>query len=775
MHRRILSLLLLGVAIQLCPLAKAAYYKEEPQFHFTPDPNAPRTEIGRLGPIGLALELRKPNFTMHIKSVEEGSPAASTGKLKAGQIIESINGEVLKDIDPRVQLGNLITRIEATDGLVQLMVKDNAKAEAQPVEFKIPVFGAYSDTWPVNCEKSDKIVREMAAFIKSEENWGWGAALFLLSTGEEEDLAEVRRRFSGKLPTEGNLGHTWSIGYTGIAICEYYLRTGDESVLPNIKAKCDFLRDTMYNGSWMGRGGANFRYMAGGHLNAAGLHAVTFLLMAKECGVDVDERTLLEGMEHLYRYAGRENVAYGDHLPEGGMVDNGKVGKLAFTMQAAANLSPDGEKSIYAKARDISANKSFYSTSWMFHGHTGGGIGELWRGSSMGLLRDKRPEQYRSFMDERRWVYELARSHQGGFGWPAGTNVNYVSMNDRSRPCGNYIPLIYTLPRQQLRIFGAPPTKYSKTYELPKRPWGTAADDVFYSLEAGEYMPGKIVDVAEESLPTHASAPLGRLLGDSNVSDETLLAYCLHPDHGIRSNAAGNIVRHNRSHLIMPLLRHEDPRARRAGLQTLIGSHKAPSLSADQRTDEMFAQIAAMVEDPEESWWVAEGALKALAMARTEQVAPHIDRLEYFLKHREWWLRSAAMEAVRPLVADKRYASRILPLVGEKIATNGRAAALRPVPALLQEIANADPEIQALAKQTIGQAYVQFPDTIDTPGKRDMSQGVDYLLDHIAKYLAEVPGGMDKLYTVAKQRSPDEALPHLELYLARDPDTFGPK
>ena len=88
------------------------------------DPNASTNTIGRLGPIGLALELRKPAFTMHISKVEEGSPAAKTGKLKPGQIIESINGETLKDTDPRVILGNLITKIEATDGVVRMMIKD---------------------------------------------------------------------------------------------------------------------------------------------------------------------------------------------------------------------------------------------------------------------------------------------------------------------------------------------------------------------------------------------------------------------------------------------------------------------------------------------------------------------------------------------------------------------------------------------------------------------------------------------------------------------------
>lgn len=773
--KRILLTIALGFICGLA-CAKSTYYKEEPQFHFTPDPEAPRTEIGRLGPIGLGLELRKPNFTMYIKKVEEGSPAASTGRLKPGQIIESINGQVLKDIDPRVQIGNLITEIEATDGVVKLMIKDKPKAKASPVEFKIPVMGSYSETWPVNCAKSDRIVREMAEHVRSLEKWGWGAALFLLSTGEEEDLEEVRKRFSGKLRSEGPVGNTWSIGYTGIAVCEYYLRTGDKSVLPNIKARADYLRDTMYNGSWMGRGGANFKYMAGGHLNAAGVHAVSFLLMAKECGVDVDERTLNEGMTHIYRFAGRGNVAYGDQQPEGGMVDNGKVGKLAFAMYAAANLCPDGEDSIYAKARDISATKSFYSTSWMFHGHTGGGVGELWRGSAMGLVKDKRPKQYRSFMNERRWAYELARSFNGGFGWSAGQNVKrYTGMNDGNQPTGNYIPLIYTLPRKQLRIFGAPPTEYSRNYDLPKRPWGNAADDVFYSLEPAEYAPGKRLDINQELLPTHASAPLGRRLGSSDVTDEELVAYAHHIDHGIRSSAVGNILRHQRYHLIIPLLKSEDPRVRRAGLQAITGHFKAPALPDAKRSDEMMQLVGAMIDNPDESWWVAEAALRALGKGTADQAAPHYNRLEYFLKHDEWWLQSAAMEAIRPIVAHPDYYRKILPLVGEKIATNGRAAALKPVPALLREIETASPEVQALARQTIGQAYIELPQTIDTPGNRDMSAGVSYLIDHIAKYLAAVPGGIDTLYNVGQKRFPQKALPHLDIYLATDTKQFGPE
>jgi hypothetical protein len=752
--------------------AKNDYYTEAPQFHFTPDPDAPRTEVGRFGPIGLALELRKPNFTIYIKGIEDGSPAAATGKLKPGQIIESINGEVLKDIDPRVQLGNMITKIEASGGTVRLMVKDDAKGEAKPVEFKIPAMSAYSGTWPVDCEKSDRIVREMADYLRQQENWGWGAALFMLSTGEDADLAEVRKRFSGKLSTD-NPGFPWSIGYTGPAICEYYLRTGDESVLPAIKARADYLTATIYNGSWMGRGGANYGYMAGGHMNAAGVHCLTFLLLAKECGVDVDEATLQTTLVHFFRFAGRGNVAYGDGLPEGGMVDNGRVGGLAFAMQAAANLTPEGESSVYAKARDISATKSFYSTSWLFHGHTGGGIGELWRGSAMGLMKDKRPQQYRTFMDERRWVYELARTHEGAFGWAAGQNVNYTAINN-GRPNGNYIPLIYTLPRKQLRIFGAPPTEFSKTYKLPDRPWGTPADDVFYSLEAGEYAPGERVDVTQERLKTDASMKIGARLGDP-VQDEKLLAYAHHIEEAVRSGIAGRIVSLKRYHLIVPLLKSDDPRGRRTGLQTITGGFKAGRIPEDQITDEMFELAAKMINDPDESWWVVEAALRVLAKAKPAQIAPHVDRLAHWLEHDEWWLRRAALEAVTPVAADKRFYKQILPIVGDMVAHNERAVALSPVSGLVRELQTAEPEVQRFAVKTLGRAYLEFPTNIPTPGNRDMSAPVDYLLTGIARNLAAAPGGFDELYEVSTKRFPDKPLPHLDLYMSADATKFGPK
>ena len=128
---------------------------------------------------------------MRISNVEEGSPAAATERLKKGQIIESINGQILKDIDPRIQLGQILAQAEATDGKLSFAIK----GESQSVVVKVPVLGAYSSTWPLNCSKSDKIVRQVADYLsqpKATEGLGGIGMLFLLSTGEDKDLAVVR-------------------------------------------------------------------------------------------------------------------------------------------------------------------------------------------------------------------------------------------------------------------------------------------------------------------------------------------------------------------------------------------------------------------------------------------------------------------------------------------------------------------------------------------------------------------------------------------------------
>ena len=154
-----------AILLLFSDLAGAQSFYEKPHGLFSTRPGEKKSlqTIKRFGPVGMGIDLLQPAFVMRISNIEEGSPAASTGKLKAGQVIESINGKQLSGIDPRIHLGELLAEAEAADGVLRFEIK----GLDVPVSVKIPVLGAYSRTWPLNCPKSDRIVRQVADYLLS--------------------------------------------------------------------------------------------------------------------------------------------------------------------------------------------------------------------------------------------------------------------------------------------------------------------------------------------------------------------------------------------------------------------------------------------------------------------------------------------------------------------------------------------------------------------------------------------------------------------------------
>ncbi len=786
-------LLTLVANMLVCGIAAAgkdSFYKGEKLFSTRPSETKSMTSIDRFGPVGMGIELHQPAFVMKIKNIEEGSPAEAAGKLKKGQIIETINGQKLADIDPRLQLAQILGAAEATDGVLKFMIKDKADSAAREVIVRVPVLGAYSKTWPLNCPKSDNIVRNFADHL-AKRDWPGSVGLngpqmlFLLSTGEEKDLNVVRvwiKKTVAHYKKNDPSPYAWFIGYGAVPLAEYYLRTGDKSILPAIKKIADKARDTMYLGSWAGRGGAPFTYMGGGHMNAAGTNVLTFLLLAKECGVDVDEYTLQSVLRQFYRYAGRGNNPYGDGYPEVGFIDNGKTGALAFAMAAAASLTPDGENSLYAKARDVSAVKGFYSTSFMLHGHTGGGIGEIWRSSSMGLMYHKNQKKYREFMDNRMWFYELSRRHDGSFAILGGARYDNTTW-------GVMMGLSYTVPRKTLRITGAPKTKYCKEYQLPKRPWGTRADDTFLSLDAAVDKFGKSPELDKETLAKASALPALRRMGvtvnswahsipkskTAVLTKETYRYYAHHQDHGLRNYAAQRAVATGNDELIVEMLKSKDPRVRKAGAFA-IHDGKRGTIPADRLTDEMVYLLMGMINDPEESWWVVANALKCVSLSTPEMVGPHVDKILEWLEHDEWWLRNPALMALTPVIAEERYYKKIYPVLGRMIAANKRANVLGPLRGFAEKWSNASPKVQKAAVEMLGKVYQDLPSTLCAHGGLDLTSAATFHLDNVARHLSAIPGGYDELFEVSTKRFPNQSLPHSELFLSNpDPDRFGPK
>ena len=758
------------------------FYKGPALFSTRPSETRSLTVIARFGPVGMGIELHQPAFVMKIKNIEAGSPAAATGKLKKGQIIETINGRKLANIDPRIQLGQIVAAAEASDGTIKFMVKDKPDTKAQQVIVKVPVLGAYSKTWPLNCPKSDKVVRNFADYLAkpgSSPGFGGIGMLFLLSTGEEKDLEVVRRWAKG---LKGAPTYAWHLGYGGIPLTEYYLRTGDQSVLPAIQRWADSATKGEFFGGWAGRGGvAAVTYGGGGgHLNAGGTAVVTFLMLAKECGVNVNDSTLRRVLAHFYRFAGRGNNPYGNGRPETAFVDNGKNGNLAFAMAAAASLTPDGEQSMYAAARDACAMTGFYTTTYMLHGHTGGGIGEIWRSAAMGLLHGKKPAQYREFMDNRMWHYDLSRRWDGSFGILGGARYDNTEW-------GAGYALAYTIPRKTLRVTGAPRSKFSKKHQLPKRPWGTKADDVFFSLKAPADKDGKRQDLSKETLAgDSAMAILGRLR-PHDLSDAVVRKYVHHQDHAVRIAAARKAMGVNtnqvgwrapggkpRPVLVLELIQSKDPRVRHAALYAL--NNDFPGGKAEEHlTPEVFGLLIEMLGDPAESWWIKDSVLQLVGRAPADMVAPHVDLLIPYLKHAEWWLQGGALMALTPVAADERCYRKVLPAIGEMLRTSQRwNATVGPMRGINARISAGSPAVQKLASKALKDAYADYSGVKKAPGGQDITSVYDSQVRFLAQSLANVPGGYDVLYEIAKQRFPNEPLPYATIFLSANPDEFGP-
>jgi hypothetical protein len=737
------------------PLA-VGYYSESPLFHPQPKPSDKGPwNVRNFGPVGIGIDLMQPGMKMIIKNVEPGSPAEKAGKLKAGQVIESINGKVLKDIDPRIILGDIITEAEATDGKVSLKIKG-----VGDVLVKIPVMGSYSPTWPVDCQKSDKIVRGMADVLAKRGKMSMGGILFLLSTGEEKDL-DVVRAWMKDLKSVGSI--QWYRGYMGPGVCEYYLRTGDKGVLPAIQEGVKELEKNMFNGSWSGRGGpASFTYSTGtGALHAAGVHCMTFLLLAKACGVEVDEYTLQESLKQFYRFNGHGNCAYGEGFPEGGYTDNGKTSGLALAMGAAALLTPNGESSLYAKARDHSAMKAFYATNWFHAAHTGGGMGEIWHHAAMHVVRDVRPNAFRSYFDTRRWVMDLSRRHDGSIGIAGLTDRYDVSVTDPLKDnidFGTYFALSYTLHRKQLQLFGAARSKWAKSHQLPERPWGNPADDIFLSNEPPPNPYLGLNDLVNERAETDSSF---RVFERTAKSKDDMMRILYHPELGLREDGIRVAVAKGYDECVVPLLKSDDARLRHLGTLAIAGMFKGAPLPLEKVTPEMWDLLGKMIENPDESWWVVQEALSALSRADATVIAKHKERILDLLENRPCnWTKTNALVALAKVCAHPdHYKSTLERTLDGFTKVWANSASYRFNRALREALSKAPAEVKAYASPLLQQTFEAVP--MKKVFKGGAVQGGEATRQRISEVLNTVPGGAEFVRklpkkTLAYVRSGDE-------------------
>jgi hypothetical protein len=350
-------------------------------------------------------------------------------------------------------------------------------------------------------------------------------------------------------------------------------------------------------------------------MNPAGAQVLTTLILAKECGVEVDQGTFNRALTFFYRFAGHEAVPYGDHRPEGWLSCNGKNGMLAAAMSLL-----DGKA--YQMAAQIMSLDMADSYRWLGAGHTGGGFDVIWRGlGSVHVPKDKQAH-YRLCMDKLAWYYDLCRCPNGGFSilGNAETQSRYGG-----EVWGNGMALAYTAPRRTLRITGAPPTRFSHKVQVPDLPWGRPRDLEFLRTD---YCEG----FGKEDLEPHE---IYDKLGDAynKPKEEANKAFCVkmmrHYNPTARRQAGAALDRLGATDEIAQALQDPDVRVRRAALDAIehYNSFFRPAQGAFPPavvSARFLPAIEKILKDPEVSLWELDGALFALSRAEPADIEKNL-------------------------------------------------------------------------------------------------------------------------------------------------------
>ncbi|MCP4376276.1 MAG: hypothetical protein GY794_08900 [bacterium] len=609
----------------------------------------------QFGPTGMFITI-SGGTKVEVVSVQAKTPA--DGQIQVGDVITELYGKPIKGPDPRVMLGNAINTAEGTRGKLALTVR--RKGAVRKVVVKLPGIGSYSKTWPVKCAKSKTIIDQTARYLAANQSpngtfiLGGRASqgtigccmsgLFLLSTGDDAYLPNVRR-LARALAARGEKhppGSMWVLGYQMVLIGEYYLRTGDRAVLPALKAMSDQAARSQYVGGWSHGAGINPGYVQGGLMNSAGVTVLAGMVLARECGVDVPPVALKKGLELMYRMAGHGSVPYGDHRAEMYAHTNGRNMVTACTFSLLA-----GKQYQMASAMlGAMVPDSYYLPE---AGHTGGGLGAMWRGVGSIHAPKARKGSYRRQMDILAWYYDLCRMPGGGFSMPPcpPNNGRYSGLTWGTGGIG----MAYTAPLRTLRITGRKPTRYSVLKPLPPVKWGNDADVVFLKTEHCD-------GFGQEKLPPHV---VYNLLS-THKAETALAAKMLRHFNPVIRNWAGEVLARRADKASVDALveaaGHSDPRVRHAAL-TAVGNYNSfrrgrsngriPSGVVSARFGKIIAKI---LGDPKSAWWEIDGALWALRMAGPATVRANMPAIVKYSRHEERWLREATLIAMSGLGRD---------------------------------------------------------------------------------------------------------------------------
>jgi hypothetical protein len=442
-----------------------------------------------LGLTGMrAMLLQDQPERLLVKYVFEGTPAA--GRVRAGDLVVGANGRpfvtphrngygipVFGGDGPLKDFGVALEESQLKGTLSLDLLRDG-----KPVSVKLDVgtrYGVYGKTFPDDCPKSERVLKELLAFLEEsqKDDGSWGAphtntfaALALLAARTPERLARVKKAVEFHARTtkdvdQGSLIH-WRYMAAGIVMSEYYLATKEAWVLPELKEVYDFLHGTQYvspsqvgesarkrglpkrEDQALGGWGHNPGFEGYGPIAmVTGQGALVYALL-RRCGIPVSRARHELAYDFLARGTGRNGyVWYADGVSKhDGWADMGRTGAAGL----ANHLSPykDGPYAdrALAHARVIGEHPETLPDT---HGSPLMGMGYT------ALAARVDPASFRKMMDANRWWFTLAQCPDGTFYYQPNRDNYPMDFSGGSRvPATALVALVFAAKPGTLRLTG---------------------------------------------------------------------------------------------------------------------------------------------------------------------------------------------------------------------------------------------------------------------------------------------------------------------------------
>lgn len=417
-----------------------------------------------------ALQGRTTILARQILVTHVGAKSPADGLIQIGDVILGVDSQPFNN-DARKLLAIAIQRAESTAarGDLNLLVWRNGTTK--DIHLTLRVLGAYDASNPLASAKAKLILDEACQALAQEklaDDWaGPISGLAMLASGKERLLPivqEYARRIAEKTtshdPTKPERG-TWQLSYRALFLCEYFLLTRDEAVLPAIEQ----LSIAMARGQGMfgtfghnllppGPNGELHRPIPSyGPVNQTGLVTNIGILFGAMCGVkDLEVPAAIDrGSKFFATFMDRGSIPYGEHEPYITHDNNGKCAMSAV---------------FYALQQDRVAEARYYAKMTVASfknreaGHTGQGQSYLWTALGASCAG---PAALAAYFNEASWHYDLVRRCDGSFTYDGGEQYGAGSTHDNTyygkstynglSPNACYV-LTYALPLKKLLITG---------------------------------------------------------------------------------------------------------------------------------------------------------------------------------------------------------------------------------------------------------------------------------------------------------------------------------